>query len=162
MTRRIRIGLAATALLAGASLSACVETVLIGGAAAVVWSGVHLIPLAGLRVTFAVATAAGLAQTAGMLTLLPPANFQSARAHWRSARTLFALQLLAFAAIPSIGWMLGKPLSDWLEGPNIASNAVLALLWIAFAAPHLGLFVALRGTRGGLKRRTNVGDALLG
>lgn len=108
------------------------------------------------------ASAAGLTQASGMLALLPPANHRVSRQHWRGVRAAFGVQLAAFAAIPLIGVLFGKPLSDWLDAPGTASGVLLAVLWIVFAGPHLALLLALRATRDGLRRKASVGELLLG
>lgn len=141
------------------------------GVAALLWS-VEL----GLRVASAfgwfdssgsdtaravLAGAGGLTLSMGMLALVPPSNFRSVRVQWRTSRALFAGQLGVFVLLPLVGWMLDRPLADWVGAREQLSGWIRSLLWIAFAAPHLYLFLALRGTRESFTRRESISDILL-
>lgn len=105
--------------------------------------------------------AGGLTLAMGMLALVPPSNFRAVRTQWRVARALFAVQLGVFVLLPLIGLMLDRPLSDWIGAREKLSGWVRSLLWIAFAAPHVYLFLALRGTRESFTRRESISDILL-
>jgi hypothetical protein len=141
------------------------------GVAAMLWSGewlLRLVSTAGWLEFAALDTAralfagtGGLALSMGMLALVPPSNFRDVRVQWRTARALFAAQLGVFVLLPLVGLLLDRPFSDWLGTRAELSAWVRSILWLAFAAPHVFLFVALRATRDAFTRRESISDILM-
>lgn len=103
----------------------------------------------------------GLTLAMGMLALVPPSNFRRVRVQWRTARALFAIQLGIFVVLPLVGIALGRPLAEWLGSREGFSGWIRAILWIAFAAPHVYLYLAFRSTRDAFTRRESVSEILL-
>ncbi|MCE9592710.1 MAG: hypothetical protein K8S98_00815 [Planctomycetes bacterium] len=141
------------------------------GVAALLWSVEWLLRAAAVLGWFdsaggdtaraVLAGAGGLMLSMGMLALVPPSNFRSVRTQWRSTRVLFGVQLGVFVLLPLFGLMLDRPLADWIGAREKLSSWARSLLWIAFAAPHVYLFLALRGTREAFTRRESISDILL-
>ncbi|MCK6445474.1 MAG: hypothetical protein L6Q99_03705 [Planctomycetes bacterium] len=103
----------------------------------------------------------GLSLAMGMLALVPPSNFRRVRVQWRTARALFAIQLGVFFVLPLVGISLGRPLAEWLGSRESFSGWIRSILWIAFATPHVYLYLALRSTREAFTRRESVSEILL-
>lgn len=141
------------------------------GVAALLWSAEWLLRAVGAFGWLAspgldtaralLAGSGGLTLAMGMLALVPPANFRAVRVQWRKTRVLFALQLGVFLLLPLLGLALDRPLSDWIGAREQLSGWARSILWIAFAAPHVQLWLALRGTREAFTRRDSISDILM-